>query len=241
MAEILLVRHGQASFGSDDYDALSELGHIQVAINADYLQRSGLVIDAIYSGSLKRQQQTAQAVVDVYKNAGTPVPDIITDPGFNELENELQIETLAPVLQQKDPQFRELLKTAHSSKKDFQKVLKVVFNHWVLDQPQVDGLECWQGFSSRVRQSLRSVVQQQGSGKTVVVATSGGVIATLVAQVLGLPDYAVYPLFEPVQNTSITRLLYNAAGDISLSCFNDCGYLRAEEITAARKDLITYR
>lgn len=241
MAEILLVRHGQASFGTNDYDALSELGHLQAAINADYLQRSGITVDAIYSGSLRRQQETARAVLEVYQKAGKAVPAIITDPGFNELENELQIEKLAPSLQKTDPQLRALLKTAHHSKKDFQKVLKTVFNHWVLEKPEVDGLESWASFAARVRQSLHNIVQQQGSGKTVLVSTSGGVIATLVAQVIKLPDSGVYSLFEPVLNASITRLLYNTAGDISLSSFNDCGYLRAEQIHVDRDDLISYR
>jgi broad specificity phosphatase PhoE len=84
-------------------------------------------------------------------------------------------------------------------------------------------------------------LRKQGSGKTVLVATSGGVIATIVARVMNMPDSAVYSLFEPVQNASITRLLYNASGDISLSCFNDCGYLRAEQVLSARSDLISYR
>jgi broad specificity phosphatase PhoE len=84
-------------------------------------------------------------------------------------------------------------------------------------------------------------VRQQGSGKTVVVSTSGGVIATIVAQVLKMPDSGVYSLFEPVLNASLTRLLYNSAGDVSLSGFNDCGYLRSAEIETDRNDLITYR
>ena len=241
MAEILLLRHGQASFGSDDYDALSDLGHVQAAINADYLQRSGLAIDAVYCGSLKRQQETAQALVDAYQQAGKPLPEIITDPGFNELENEQQIAALAPILQQTNPQLRSLLESNPLSKKDFQKILKIVFNHWVLDQPEVEGLESWLAFSKRVSQSLHNVVRQQGSGKTVVVSTSGGVIATIVAQVLKMPDSGVYPLFEPVLNASLTRLLYNSAGDVSLSGFNDCGYLRSAEIETGRNDLITYR
>lgn len=241
MAEIILLRHGQASFGTDDYDALSTLGHEQAAITADYLLRSGEVIDAVYSGSLKRQQQTAQAIVERFNSAYGQAPEIITDPGFNELENEQQISRLAPILQEQNQQVRELLKTAHQSKKDFQKVLKIVFNHWVLEQPDLAGLESWPVFSSRVRNSLADVIHQQGSGKTIVVSTSGGVIATLVAQVLNLPDSGVYSLFEPVQNTSITRLLYNASGDVSLSCFNDCGYLRAAQIEAGRTDLVTYR
>lgn len=241
MAEILLIRHGQASFGADDYDALSELGHTQVAINAGYIQRSGLTIDAVYSGSLKRQQQTAQALADAYHQAGNPLPEVITDAGFNELENEQQIAVLAPVLQQTNSQLKSLLDSDPLSKKDFQKILKIVFKHWVLDEPEVDGLESWQVFSSRVRQSLHNLVKQQGSGKTVVVSTSGGVIATLVAQVLKMPDSGVYPLFEPVLNASITRLLYNSAGDVSLSYFNDCGYLRSAEVEVGRNDLITYR
>jgi broad specificity phosphatase PhoE len=241
MSEILLLRHGQASFGSEDYDALSKLGQQQAAIVADYLRRSNTLIDAIYSGSLKRQQQTAGAVLDAFQQADKPLPEFITDPGFNELENERQIELLAPMLQEHDQQLRDLMKTAGHSKKNFQKVLKAVFNHWVLEQPEIDGLESWGDFSARVHQSLGSVMRKQGSGKTVLVATSGGVIATIVARVMNMPDSAVYSLFEPVQNASITRLLYNASGDISLSCFNDCGYLRAEQVLSARSDLISYR
>lgn len=241
MAEILLLRHGQASFGAADYDALSDLGHEQAAINADYLQRSGLVIDAVYSGSLKRQQETAQALVDAYARVGKPLPEIITDPGFNELENEQQIAVLAPILRQENSQLRSLLASNPQSKKDFQKILKIVFNHWVLDQPDIEGLESWQAFSARVSQSLGNIVKQQGRGKTVVVSTSGGVIATIAAQVLRMHDSGVYPLFEPILNASITRLLYNSTGDVSMSYFNDCGYLRSAEIETGRNDLITYR
>ena len=37
MSEILLVRHGQGSFGQGDYDNLSEKGQKQSLILADYL------------------------------------------------------------------------------------------------------------------------------------------------------------------------------------------------------------
>ena len=58
MSELLLIRHGQASFGSADYDALSQLGLRQAALVGDYLVASGHRLDGIYCGTLKRQRQS---------------------------------------------------------------------------------------------------------------------------------------------------------------------------------------
>ncbi|MEE4145927.1 MAG: histidine phosphatase family protein, partial [Halieaceae bacterium] len=59
MATIYLFRHGQASFGSDDYDKLSPLGERQATLLGQYLRASGIVLDAAYSGDLLRQRDTA--------------------------------------------------------------------------------------------------------------------------------------------------------------------------------------
>ena len=42
MPVVLLVRHGQASFGADDYDVLSDLGRQQSSVVGDELARRGL-------------------------------------------------------------------------------------------------------------------------------------------------------------------------------------------------------
>jgi broad specificity phosphatase PhoE len=42
MGTLYLVRHGQASFGADDYDQLSELGRRQSVRLGEYLARQGL-------------------------------------------------------------------------------------------------------------------------------------------------------------------------------------------------------
>jgi len=47
MSEIFFVRHGQASFGSDDYDRLSPLGVRQAKILARYLAQTGKIFDAV--------------------------------------------------------------------------------------------------------------------------------------------------------------------------------------------------
>lgn len=224
MAEILLVRHGQASFGTDDYDCLSELGEKQAHWAGEFLQRSGVKLDAIYSGALKRQQQTAQRVVTSYANNGLILPEPIIDARFNELDNEAQMHQLGPVLAKTNPQLNDLIKGSAYDTKQFQKLLKVVFFHWVLDNPQVDGLESWPDFKARTTTALSEICKVQGRGKTIAAFTSGGVIATLVAHVMGMPDSKVYSVFEPLINASITRLLYND-DEISMLSYNEHSHL----------------
>ena len=90
MATIYLIRHGQASFGSDNYDKLSPLGCRQAQVTGEYLRDSGVVFDAVYSGDLERQRETARLAT-----ASQPgeVPHHI-DPRFNEVRNDEQLEHL---------------------------------------------------------------------------------------------------------------------------------------------------
>ncbi|NER60017.1 histidine phosphatase family protein, partial [Pseudomonas sp. MAFF212428] len=58
MGSIFLIRHGQASFGADDYDVLSPTGIAQSEALGDYLARLGLRLDRCVAGTLRRQQDT---------------------------------------------------------------------------------------------------------------------------------------------------------------------------------------
>ena len=59
MPTILLVRHGQGSFGTADYDVLSERGGMQAAAVHAALRERGVTADRLVSGSLRRQRDTA--------------------------------------------------------------------------------------------------------------------------------------------------------------------------------------
>jgi phosphohistidine phosphatase SixA len=58
MGTLYLVRHGQASFGADDYDQLSELGRQQSERLGQYWRARGLAFDAVLTGTLRRHAQT---------------------------------------------------------------------------------------------------------------------------------------------------------------------------------------
>lgn len=240
MSEILLVRHGQASFGSDDYDVLSDLGGRQAAHLGRYLVAAGYRLDGIYSGTLRRQLQTAGAVIQCYADAGLATVPLVQDPGFNEMDSEGQMQQLAPRLAQTDARVGRLLGAARGDKKAFQKLLRVVFGHWLAGSVADTGLQSWPEFQDEVLRALERVRQAQGSGTTSIVFTSGGVIATLVARVLGMPDTAVYSVYEPVINCSITRLLFSSTR-ISLSSYNEFSYLQHQGFDPPQPDIISYR
>jgi broad specificity phosphatase PhoE len=182
MASIYLIRHGQASFGSDDYDRLSPLGSRQAEVTGWYLRDQGVHFDAVYSGTLKRQQDTARAVC-----ASQPGQCPLTvDVRFNEIDNDEQLKYLLPIVAERNPSIRALMKKGLSASKDYQKVIDAVFNYWVSQECDEPRIQSWADYSSDVRQALEDVISAQGRGKTIGIFSSGGTIATVDAQVRGL-------------------------------------------------------
>ena len=235
MATIYLIRHGQASFGSDNYDELSDLGRRQAQIMGEFLRDSGIQLDAAYSGDLWRQRETCQLALASQQG---DVPHTI-DARFNEVQNDEQIEFLLPGVIAGNPEIQALVNRGLSASKDYQKVIDAVFNYWVSPQCDDSRIQSWEAFSGGTRDALARVMKEQGAGKTVGIFSSGGTIATMVAQVLGLTGAQTYQFYEPMMNCSITQLFYNR-DKVSLSYFNDCTFLR---VLGAQLDenLITYR
>ena len=235
MATIYLVRHGQASFGAENYDKLSELGCRQAQVTGTYFRDTGVVFDAVYSGDLSRQRETARLAI-----ASQPAEIAHhIDPRFNEIENDEQVKYLVPEVVKTDPKIQALVDRGLSSGKDYQKVIEAVFNYWVSPACSDTRLTSWADYSQGVRQALADVIREQGAGKTVGIFASGGTLATIVADVLGLGGDETYQFYEPVFNCSVTQLFYNSS-KVSLSYYNDCSFLR---VLGAQQDenLVTYR
>lgn len=74
MSELILVRHGQASFGAESYDKLSPKGVEQAKILAQHWRALGERFDHIYSGNLLRQRETAHELLPLIE--GTPSSSI---------------------------------------------------------------------------------------------------------------------------------------------------------------------
>ena len=64
MGTLYLVRHGQASFGAEDYDVLSPLGHKQALRLGEYFKNRDITFDAALTGTLQRQISTFAGICE---------------------------------------------------------------------------------------------------------------------------------------------------------------------------------
>lgn len=222
MSEILLVRHGQGSFGQGDYDNLSEKGQKQSLILADYLYNyryNNKQIDVIYSGTLKRQQHTAQILIDYFLSKGMQVPSLQTDSRLNEYDSINIIKTIFPILLNDDPHLDEEIKQIYTDKKAFQRVFEKVMLYWITTKTSFEGIESYEHVKKRVNSFVTEITKNHGRGKNIVLVSSGGIIGTTVQMVLGFSDETTMQLTWQIVNTSMTHLRYNDKA-VVLASFN---------------------
>jgi broad specificity phosphatase PhoE len=232
MSVIYLIRHGQASFGTDNYDQLSTVGREQSTILGSYFAALGEPIHNIYTGTLQRQRETAQLLASAL---APHAPPLTVEPAFDEYESESILRAFAASLT--PAQLDEAGWPAlHTDRRRFQFFLERAARAWVEAQIVADGMLPWRSFHGRIIAALEQIMRSEGRGKTLLVSTSGGVIGTIVAHVLGLANHIGIELNWAVHNASITRLIYNA-DKMSLSMFNGLPHLDQE----GRRQLITYR
>ena len=236
MSEIYLFRHGQASFGEDNYDKLSPNGVKQSQILGRHLAQTGKFFDAIYFGEMERQQKTAQEFIDYCSNnkLTTPQPDI--SDAFNEYDSIAVWQALVPELTQEDPSIAKDAAEFVGKKKAFQRVFEKVMNRWISGTYQASGIPHWNDFKQRVKQGLEDLIARHGARKQIAIFTSGGPISVVMQAALDLADPKTLEVSWQLMNASITRIRYNRRG-IMLAVFNDVTHLELE----GDKRLLTYR
>lgn len=231
MSTLYLVRHGQASFGTDNYDQLSSVGREQVQLLGQFFVETGEKIDRIYSGALQRQRETADIVAAAL---GLAEP-VAIDSAFDEYDGDVILRSFAASLTPE--QLAEAgwpgLKT---DRRRFQFFLERAARAWVDARIEAADMVPWLGFHGRITTALTEIMTREGRSKTLLLSTSGGVIGTIVAHVLGLSNHMGVELNWAVHNASITRLIYSA-DKVSLSMFNALPHLERD----GRRQLITYR
>jgi broad specificity phosphatase PhoE len=236
MSELILVRHGQASFGAESYDKLSDKGVEQVKILSQHWQALGERFDHIYSGTLLRQRETAQELLPLVD--GEPTASVQLT-GFNEYNGD-------PLIRAHLRDMREagdLSGPAQWPIQDerlFQKIFEKATARWIVDdldpRDDIADFERWSDFKARVYAALDEVMARHGSGSRVIVSTSGGVIAMALQRVLNFPDDQVIATNWMVRNSAVSRIIYGR-GKLSLTQFNNLAHLETPE----KQQLITFR
>lgn len=237
MAQLVLIRHGQAHAFSTDSDRLTELGERQARILGEHFVAQGVVFDAVFSGSLLRHAQTEAQVAAAYERAGRPFPKREVVPGWNEYDAHSVMQKLVPALAARDRDFERLFgeflakATDPDRNRYFQRMFERLIAAWVDREVDVPGVEPFDEFHERVVDSLQSLLSGSVRGR-IAVFTSGGPIGVCVQTALKAPKASALDVNWRVRNTSLTELLFGR-GRVSLDLFNATAHLP--------EDLVTYR
>ncbi len=222
MGTLYLVRHGQASFGADDYDQLSELGTRHSIRLGEYFAERGLHFDGLIAGTLRRHKQTLAGILQGMNRAG----DHLDWEGLNEYDSEALIATVhAGKLPKPD--------TREQYRHHF-RLLRDAMGRWMAGETRPAGMPSYRDFVAGVASALDHV-RARHYGQNVLVVTSGGPIATAVGHVLGCAPEATIELNLRIRNTAVTEFSFTPKRH-SLQTFNTIPHLDS----AACRDWVTY-
>jgi broad specificity phosphatase PhoE len=214
MPSILLIRHGQASFGSADYDALSDAGHVQAEAIARELARPGRPVQRIVSGSLRRQRETAAPVA---ARLGLTVD---VDPRLDEydMDDILIAHSDSAVRTNARPDGEQVTSA------EFQRALEPGMRNWVAAGDDSPATETWPQFVARCRGAVDTLAASLPSGATGLAFTSAGTIAAICVSILGVDGETLVALNRVAVNGAFT-LVGSGRSGLSLISFNEHRHL----------------
>ncbi len=209
MGTLYLVRHGQASFGSDNYDQLSDLGQRQCRQLGRYFAGKGRRFSTVISGTLQRQIQSQQAIADGLGQNSDALrqsaealrqsAEALRLPGLNEYDSHAVISAVHP-----QPLARP--DTPALYRHHF-RLLRQGLSAWMAGQTQPAGMPSYTDFVAGVAAAMDHVCSQCDGD--VLMVSSGGPIATAVGLVLGVAPEVTVELNMRIRNSAVTEFHFN--------------------------------
>lgn len=211
MGTVYLVRHGQASFGADNYDQLSELGMRQCRRLGEYFRHKGIRFDAALVGTLERQKQSLACIAEGLQ---TPI-EPLSWPGLNEYDSKAVVQAIHPEPLER-PTTPELVR-------EHFRLLREGLAAWIEGRTKPEGMISHADFVSGITSALDHV-RATHYKKKVLVVSSGGPISTIVAHTLGAPHNAMIEINLRIRNSSVSELTFTPKRH-SLVTFNTLPHL----------------
>lgn len=239
MSQIILVRHGQASFLGDDYDKLCANGEAQSRLLGQFWSKRGVVFDAVYSGPRARQRETARIVGEAYRSAGVAFREPKVMNEFDEYGAEAVLRECLPQLLRDNPEIREMRRAYDAAvdhadrRKTFQKLFEAVISKWVAGEITARGVESWNDFCLRVGRGLAQITLDTPPSATAIVFTSAGPIGAAMRRALHLSAEDALQMTWMSRNASFSEFL-TSGERFTLNTFNAHPHLDGD-------GLLTYR
>lgn len=228
MSLLLLVRHGQASFGAEDYDVLSGTGHRQARLVGEAIAARGIVPDVVVQGRMLRHRETTEGLLEGLLDAGArpggEPPPVEVDPRWDEFDFRAVLDVHLADAPAGDPD-------PDRPQQSFQELFDTAVAGWVSGHR--DGYpETFAAFSERVADGLAAL--RERSERVIVVVTSGGPIGVAASHVVSGGPESWTTFNRLVVNASLTKVISGRRG-LHLASFNEQGHLEGAE------GMLTYR
>ena len=230
MGAIYLLRHGQASFGSNNYDQLSAIGHQQARVLGAALRARGVKPDVLISGTMQRHLETASGALSALNSELA----VTQHAGVNEFDHENVIEVAEPRYVDKLQMMGDMAATG-DPRRAFQKFFQDAVSRWVGGNHDDEYKEPWSVFKLRCIGALEDLVKQTPPKGTSLVFTSGGTISVICAHLLGLNDAQAFTINWTLANAGITKLQAGRDG-LHLISVNEHAH-----VEGTQPSMLTYR
>lgn len=205
MATIYLIRHGQASFGKENYDQLSDLGEKQATRLGKALAQRLPLFDAVVLGTMFRHQQTAENCLAGFESTLEELsPSYLA--GWNEYNHQ-------DILAQLRPEFEtaagitSYIAAQDNPKQAFEKAFNDSINRWMSGEHDSDYAESWSDYSSRIHAALQATIDLTAKHKNIAVFTSGGPISMVSQHLLGVPVENLMQMNWTLMNCGVTKIV----------------------------------
>lgn len=221
MPSLFIVRHGQASFGADDYDVLSPTGHKQAEAVGRALAEQGVRPDVFIMGDMRRHRETMQGILKGMGITGV-TPEV--HAGLNEYDfGALNAAKLrAQGLDEKAP----------IDRRTYFRTLRDVVQEWHRDEIP-NPYETYSAFRDRVEDARQHCMRDDAG--TVLAVSSGGAIGQMISRALDAPPITQVKLQLQMKNCAVNRFVYSAR-NMYLHGFNETPHIDASN----EAEMLTY-
>jgi broad specificity phosphatase PhoE len=225
VAELTVVRHGQASFGAANYDKLSELGWQQARWLGQWFAEQGLQFDRLVTGTLVRHQETLAGILQgmgLQPNLEhTPVQEF---SGLNEYDSSVMLKARLGDFDEQN---------LSKDRRFYFRELREALYEWTESKLLTPNYQSFEQFRAGVVDSLKQACAP--GAQRVLLVSSGGPISNMVGHVLQTPNRVTVDINLQTRNASVTQFAFNERS-LNLMSFNNVPHL----LQADRSHAITY-
>lgn len=208
MATVTLIRHGQASFGAENYDQLSSLGYQQAEYLGRFFSDTGRTVNGVMMGAMTRHQQSFDSFAKTFTAVSNTSPIVL--PEFNEFDHE-QVLLVGNNLSNK-LEIGALVAQSNNPKAAIFNLFSKAIARWQSGEHDADYSETWSAFKQRAWQGFLQAAKyanelsSESNDVNVLVFSSGGVISCIAGQLLGVQDKTIFKLNFSMANSAMTQI-----------------------------------